>query len=111
MIMDITSLAAFSEETGFNTLVVTSNEPGYYSCIINSQSIYTFSVFDENTICKSDYWTASTQFAIDNTVKPPKVNTSNKWTPPKYEHFDSVTNFTLLNRLTYDKSRKVNTSQ
>ena len=78
MIMDITSLAAFSEETGFNTLVVTSNEPGYYSCIINSQSIYTFSVFDENTICKSDYWTASTQFAIDNTVKPPKVNTSNK---------------------------------
>ena len=48
--MYITSLATFSEETGISTLVVTSNEPGYYSCIINTQSVYTFSVFGENTL-------------------------------------------------------------
>ena len=47
--MDITSLATFSEETGYSTLIVTSNEPGYYSCIINTQSVYSFSVFDEKT--------------------------------------------------------------
>ena len=52
MITNITSLATFSEETGFSTLVVTSNEPGYYSCIINTLSVYTFSVFDENSIGK-----------------------------------------------------------
>ena len=54
MTIDITYLATFCEETGFSTLVVTSNEAGYYSCIINSQSVYTFSVFDENSIGKSD---------------------------------------------------------
>ena len=50
IVTDITSLTTFSEETGFSTLVVTSNEPGYYSCIINTQSVYTFSVVDENSI-------------------------------------------------------------
>ena len=49
-VTDITSDATFSEETGFSTLVVTANEPGYYSCIINTQSVYTFSVVDENSI-------------------------------------------------------------
>ena len=52
MTIDITYLATFAEETGFSTLVVTSNEAGYYSCIINPQSVYTFSVFDENSIGK-----------------------------------------------------------
>ena len=68
MITDITSLATFSEETGFSALVVTSNESGYYSCIINTHSVYTFSVVYENSIGKSDYWNFSTQFAIDNIV-------------------------------------------
>ena len=49
---DKTSLAAFSEETGISTLVVTSNEPGYYSCIINTQSVYTFSVVNEDSLSK-----------------------------------------------------------
>ena len=49
-VTDITSDATFSEETGFSTLVVTANEPGYYSCIINTQSVYTFSVVDESSI-------------------------------------------------------------
>ena len=49
-VTDITSDAIFSEETGFSTLVVTANEPGYYSCIINTQSVYTFSVVDESSI-------------------------------------------------------------
>ena len=49
-VTDITSLATFSEETGFSTLVVTANEPGDYSCIINRQSVYTFSVLDTNSI-------------------------------------------------------------
>ena len=49
-VTDITSDATLSEETGFSTLVVTANEPGYYSCIINIQSVYTFSVLDNNSI-------------------------------------------------------------
>ena len=49
-VTDITSLATLSEETGFSTLVVTANKPGYYSCIINIQSVYTFSVVDNNSI-------------------------------------------------------------
>ena len=49
-VTDITSTATFSEETGFSTLVVTASEPGYYSCIINTQSVYTFSVVDDNSI-------------------------------------------------------------
>ena len=48
-VTDITSDAIFSEETGFSTLIVTANEPGYYSCIINTQSVYTFSVVNENS--------------------------------------------------------------
>ena len=52
MFTDITYLATFSEETGFSTLVVTANEPGYYSCIITTLSVYTFSVFDEYYIGK-----------------------------------------------------------
>ena len=50
MVTDITSDAIFSEETGFSTLVVSASDPGYYSC--NTQSVYTFSVFDENSIGK-----------------------------------------------------------
>ena len=68
MTIDKTSLATFSQETGFSTLVVYTNEPGYYSCIINTHSVSTFSVFDQISIGKIDYWNLSTQFAIDNIV-------------------------------------------
>ena len=51
-VTDITSDATLSEETGFSTLVVTANKPGYYSCIINIQAVYTFSVVDNNSIGK-----------------------------------------------------------
>ena len=68
MITDKTSLATFSEETGFSTLVVYSNEPGYYSCIINSLSVYTISVFDENSIGKTDYQNFFIQYMIENIV-------------------------------------------
>ena len=49
-VTDITSDATFSEETGFNTLVVNANKPGYYSCIINTQYVYTFSAVDDNSL-------------------------------------------------------------
>ena len=47
-----TSLATFSTETGISTLVVNANEPGYYSCIINTQSVYTLSVANEDSLSK-----------------------------------------------------------
>ena len=59
MATDITFDATFSEETGFSTLVVTANEPGYYSCIINTQYVYTFSAVDERFVGKTDYLTPS----------------------------------------------------
>ena len=52
VITDITSLATFSEETGISTLAVKANDPGYYSCIINTQSVYTFSVVNEDSLSK-----------------------------------------------------------
>ena len=45
-----TSFATFSQETGFSTLIVNANEPGYYSCIINTQSVYTFSVVNKDSL-------------------------------------------------------------
>ena len=50
MVTNKTSFATFSMETGFSTLVVGANEPGDYSCIINAQSVYSFSVVDENSL-------------------------------------------------------------
>ena len=46
MVMDISYLTTLSQKTGFSSLVVYSNGSGYYSCIINAESVYTFSVFD-----------------------------------------------------------------
>ena len=50
MVTNKTSSATFSMETGFSTLVVSANEPGDYSCIINAQSVYRVSVVDENSL-------------------------------------------------------------
>ena len=50
MVTNKTSSATFSMETGLSTLVVTANEPGDYSCIINAQSVYSFSVVNGNSL-------------------------------------------------------------
>ena len=50
VVTDITSLATFYPEKGISTLIVNTNEPGYYSCIINSQFVYTFSVVNEDSL-------------------------------------------------------------
>ena len=55
MTIGITSLATFSQETGISTLAVKANEPGYYSCIINTQSVYTFSVVNEDSLSKQNF--------------------------------------------------------
>ena len=55
VVTDITSFATFSQQTGYSTLVVNSNEPGCYSCIINSQSVYSFSVVNGDSLGMYNY--------------------------------------------------------
>ena len=50
---DVTSSSTFSVGTGISTLNVYSNEPGYYSCVINTDIVYSFFVADRNLLSKS----------------------------------------------------------
>ena len=50
MVTNKTSSATFSMVTGLSTLVVSANEPGDYSCIINARSVYRFSVVNGNSL-------------------------------------------------------------
>ena len=49
-VIDKTSLSTFSVQTGVSSLEVSSNQPGYYSCVINANSLYTISIADTATI-------------------------------------------------------------
>ena len=51
---DITSSSStFSARTGISTLNVNYNQPGYYSCVINTDIVYSFFVADRNLLSKS----------------------------------------------------------
>ena len=49
---DVTSSSTFSTGTGISTLNVYSNEPGYYSCVINTDIVYSFFVADRDLLSK-----------------------------------------------------------
>ena len=49
---DVTSSSTFSVGTGISTLNVYSNEPGYYSCVINTDIVYSFFVADRDLLSK-----------------------------------------------------------
>ena len=50
---DATQSSTFSIRTGMSTLNVSSNQPGYYTCVINADIVYSFYVADRNTLSKS----------------------------------------------------------
>ena len=50
---DVTSSSTFSAGTGVSTLNVSSNQPGYYSCVINTDIVYSFFVADRDLLRKS----------------------------------------------------------
>ena len=50
---DVTSSSTFSAGTGISTLNVYSNQPGYYSCVINTHIVYSFFVADRGLLSKS----------------------------------------------------------
>ena len=59
---DVTSSSIFSVGTGTSTLNVYSNEPGYYSCVINTDIVYSFFVADRDLLSKL-YHNLSTKIA------------------------------------------------
>ncbi|KAI6657349.1 RyPTPR4a [Oopsacas minuta] len=50
MKIDKTSLSTFSIETGISSLIVNSNEPGYYSCEIGSDMAYAFFIVNTDSL-------------------------------------------------------------
>ena len=49
---DVTAAATFSAGTGISTLNVYSSQPGYYSCVINTDIVYSFYVADRDALSK-----------------------------------------------------------
>ena len=50
---NVTSSSTFSVRTGISTLNVYSNQPSYYSCVINTDIVYSFFVADRDLLSKS----------------------------------------------------------
>ena len=51
-VINITSLSTFSIQTGVSSINVSSEQPGYYSCVINTSTLYTISIPDTASIGK-----------------------------------------------------------
>ena len=51
-VIDITSLSTFSIQTGVSSINVSSEQPGYYSCVINTSTLYTISIPETASIGK-----------------------------------------------------------
>ena len=52
---DVTEFSTFSTRTGVSALNISSQQPGYYSCVINAALILSFYIADRDTLGKRAY--------------------------------------------------------